>query len=575
MAYRLGELLLREGLINESQLKEALEYQKERGGRLGSIFINLGFVSEEDIAEVLSKQQGVPAINLSKFEIDKSVLNIIPEEHCRKALIIPISKIGDTLTLAMVEPTNLMTISEIEFMTGLKVQPVIAPESAIRAAIDKHYGTTSEVEIKKTFEEFQGEFGTDESIEFLTEEEEMNIAEMEQEAEKGPIVQYVNNLIKIAVEKGASDIHIEPYEKKLRVRYRIDGILYEQQEPPYTMKDGIITRVKVISKLRIDEKRVPQDGRIKTKIKLANGKVKEIDMRVSTLPTLYGEKVVMRILDKEQLRLDLTQLGFEEESLEKFKRAIRRPWGIILVTGPTGSGKTNTLYSAISTLNSEDTNIMTVEDPVEFNLYGINQVNVNEDAGLNFASALRSFLRQDPNIILVGEIRDFETADIAIKAALTGHLVLSTLHTNDAPSTITRLINMGIEPYLVASSLLLVVAQRLVRRLCNKCKEEASYPPKALIDVGFNPDEVKNLKIYKAKGCAACNHTGYKGRVGLFEVMEISEEIKEMIISMASTSELRRKAIEEGMYTLRMSGLEKVKKGLTSIEEVVRETVKV
>ena len=572
MAYKLGELLLKDGLITQEQLQEALSYQKERGGRLGSIFISLGMVSENDVAEVLSRQQGVPAINLSMFEIDKKALDIVKEDQCRKALIIPISKIGDTLTLAMVEPTNLMTISEIEFMTGLKVQPVIAPESAIRAAIDKYYGTSSELEIKKTFESFQEEFDA-ESVEFMEDEEDLNVAEMEQEAEKGPIVGYVNMVIAKAVEKGASDIHIEPYEKKLRVRYRIDGILYEQEEPPYKMKDGIISRIKIISKLRIDEKRVPQDGRIKTKIKLPTGRVKEIDMRVSTLPTLFGEKVVMRILDKEQLRLDLTQLGFEQQSLDKFVKAINRPWGIILVTGPTGSGKTNTLYSAISTLNKTDTNIMTVENPVEFNLYGVNQVNVNEEAGLNFASALRSFLRQDPNIILVGEIRDFETADIAIKAALTGHLVLSTLHTNDAPSTVTRLINMGIEPYLVASSLLLVVAQRLVRRLCKKCKEEATYPPKALIDIGFNPEEVKNLSLYKAKGCPVCNNTGYKGRVGLFEVMEISEEIREMIIAMASTSELRRKAIEEGMFTLRKSGLEKVKQGLTSVEEIVRETV--
>ena len=574
MAYKLGELLLKEGLISDSQLKDALNFQKQKGGRLGSILINLNMVTEEDIAETLSKQQRIPAINLSHFEIDRSVLEIVNEQNCRRTLILPVSKIGDTLTLAMVEPTNLMTISEIEFMTGLKVHPVIAPESSIRAAIDKYYGTTSEIEIKKTFEQY-GPTGEEESIQFMTEEHELSVNEIEQEAEKGPIVEYVSILIKTAVEKGASDIHIEPYEKKLRVRYRIDGILYEQPEPPYSMKDGIISRIKVISKLRIDEKRVPQDGRIKTRIRLNEGRFKEIDMRVSTLPCLFGEKVVMRILDKEQLRLDLTQLGFESSSLERFQKNIRRPWGMILVTGPTGSGKTNTLYSAISTLNVPDTNIMTVEDPVEFNLYGINQVNVNEDAGLTFASALRSFLRQDPNIILVGEIRDFETGDIGIKAALTGHLVLSTLHTNDAPSTITRLINMGIEPYLVSSSLLLVVAQRLIRRLCSKCKEEAAYPPKVLIDVGFSPEEAKTLKIFKPKGCPVCHQTGYKGRVGLFEVMEISDEIKELIASGTSHSELRRKAIEQGMFTLRTRGLEKVKNGMTSIEEVVRETVKV
>ncbi len=573
MAYKIGELLLKENLITEEQLKKALEYQKQHGGRLGSIMIKLGFVSEEDVAEILSKQQGVPAINLSKFVIDDSIREILNEDFCRRNLVLPISRIGDTLTVAMAEPTNLMTISEIEFNTGLTVQPVIAPESSIIAAINKYYGTVSDVELKKIVDKIKedGEFG----VEYLEEEAEADVAELEKEVEKGPIVEYVNFLIKDAVEKGASDIHVEVYEKKLRVRYRIDGILYEQPEPPYSLKNGIISRIKVISHLRLDEKRVPQDGRIKTKIKLTDGRLKEIDMRVSTLPTIHGEKVVMRILDKESLRLDLTQLGFEPISLEKFMNAIKKPWGIILVTGPTGSGKTNTLYSAISNLNTPEVNIMTAEDPVEFNLYGINQVNINEDAGLNFPMALRAFLRQDPNIILVGEIRDYETADIAIKAALTGHLVLSTLHTNDAPSTITRLINMGIEPYLVASSLLLVVAQRLVRRLCQRCKIEKNMSPQALIDIGFKPEEVKSLKIYGPKGCSHCNNTGYRGRIGLFEVMEINEELRELIIAGASTSELRRRAIELGMLTLRRSGLEKVKNGITSVEEVLRETVKI
>ncbi len=573
MAFKIGELLLKENLITEEQLQKALEYQKQHGGRLGSIMIKLGFVSEEDVAEILSKQQGVPAINLSKFAIDENVRTILDEDFCRRNLVLPISRIGDTLTVAMAEPTNLMTISEIEFTTGLTVQPVIAPESSIISAINKYYGTVSDVELKKIVDKIKedGEFG----VEYLEEEDEADVAELEKEVEKGPIVEYVNFLIKDAVEKGASDIHVEVYEKKLRVRYRIDGILYEQPEPPYSLKNGIISRIKVISHLRLDEKRVPQDGRIKTKIKLTDGRLKEIDMRVSTLPTIHGEKVVMRILDKESLRLDLTQLGFEPISLERFMNAIKKPWGIILVTGPTGSGKTNTLYSAISNLNTPEVNIMTAEDPVEFNLYGINQVNINEDAGLNFPMALRAFLRQDPNIILVGEIRDYETADIAIKAALTGHLVLSTLHTNDAPSTITRLINMGIEPYLVASSLLLVVAQRLVRRLCQRCKVKKNMSPQALIDIGFKPEEVKSLKIYGPKGCSHCNSTGYKGRIGLFEVMEINEELRELIIAGASTSELRRRAIELGMLTLRRSGLEKVKSGITSVEEVLRETVKI
>ncbi len=573
MAFKIGELLLKENLITEEQLKKALEYQKEHGGRLGSIMIKLGFVSEEDIAEILSKQQGVPAINLSKFEIDDNVKEILEEEFCRRNLVLPISRIGDTLTVAMAEPTNLMTISEIEFRTSLTVQPVIAPESSIISAINRVYGTVSDLEAKRIYEKLKEEEGIG-GVEYLEEEAEADIEELEREVEKGPIVEFVNFLIRDAVEKGASDIHVEVYEKKMRIRYRIDGVLYEQSEPPLAMKNGVVSRIKVISHLRLDEKRIPQDGRIKTKVKLSDGRVKEIDMRVSTLPTIHGEKVVMRILDKESLRLDLTKLGFEPISLERFMNAIKKPWGIILVTGPTGSGKTNTLYSAISNLNTPEVNIMTAEDPVEFNLYGINQVNINEDAGLNFPMALRSFLRQDPNIILVGEIRDYETADIAIKAALTGHLVLSTLHTNDAPSTITRMINMGIEPYLVASSLLLVVAQRLVRRLCQRCKKEKKVSPQILIDIGFTPEEAKSSTIYEPKGCRFCNNTGYKGRIGLFEVMEINEEMRELIISGASTSELRRRAIEMGMLTLRRSGIEKIKNGITSIEEVLRETVK-
>ncbi len=406
----------------------------------------------------------------------------------------------------------------------------------------------------------------------VEDEEEIDLESLVASVEEAPVVKFVNMMLMDAVKKGASDIHVEPYEKFYRVRFRIDGVLHEVMKPPLSMKDAITSRIKIMSKLDIAEKRLPQDGRIKLKMKL-EGQRKELDFRVSVLPTLFGEKIVMRILDPEKLMLDMTKLGFEQESLDKFTEAIKKPYGMVLVTGPTGSGKTNTLYSAISQLNTPDTNIMTAEDPVEFNLPGINQVNVRDEIGLTFAAALRSFLRQDPNIILVGEIRDFETAEIAIKAALTGHLVLSTLHTNDAPSTISRLMNMGIEPFLVATSVNLICAQRLVRRVCKNCKEEVKVPKKTLLDIGFREDELKGLKIYKGKGCDVCNGTGYKGRVGLYEVMEVTDTIKDLILSGATALDLREQAIKEGMITLRRSGLIKIKNGITSIEEVLRETV--
>ncbi len=573
MALRLGELLIKENLITEEQLKQALEFQRSNGMRLGSALIKLGFVSEDEIAMVLSKQFGYPSINISKFEIEPEVIKLIPSEIARKYTVLPLHRMGFILTVAMADPTNLNAIEDIRFRTELSVQPVVAPETPLKMAIERYYGTTTDIAVAQAIESI-AQISEDAPHMEVVIERETDVVEIERQADQAPIVRFVNLLLYNAIEKRASDVHIEPYEKELRVRLRIDGVLYPIKPPPFAHKDAIISRIKILSKMDIAEKRLPQDGRIKFKLKGSDGNPKEVDMRVSTLPTVFGEKVVIRILDKTQLKLDLTQLGFEPISFQKFEDAISKPWGIILVTGPTGSGKTNTLYSAISKLNTTDTNILTVEDPVEFNIQGINQVNVKEDIGLNFATALRAFLRQDPNIILVGEIRDFETADIAMKAALTGHLVFSTIHTNDAASTISRLINMGIEPFLVANALILIVAQRLVRRLCNKCKVLNPLSPQVLIELGFLPDEIKNLKVYKPKGCSECNHTGYRGRIGLFEVMSITDEIRELIVSGAHAIEIRNKAIEQGMITLRRSGLEKIKNGITSVEEVVRETMR-
>ncbi len=570
MALKLGELLLKAGLITQPQLDKALEEQRAHGGKIGEILQRLGYVSEEDIIECLSHQFGVPSINLRHFEIDASVARLITEEMARKYNVVPIVKTGQTLTVAMADPTNIFAIDEITFSTGFKVDPVVASEQAISEAIEKLYGTSRELEIKKVIEDLaQVE---EEALELLEEEEELDVSELAKESSEAPVVRLVNIILTDAIKRGASDIHIEPYEKTFRVRYRIDGVLQEVMSPPLRLKDAITSRVKILAKLDIAEKRLPQDGRIKLKAKV-EGRTRELDYRVSTVPTLFGEKVVLRLLDKENLRLDMTKLGFEKGSLKKFEDAILKPYGMVLVTGPTGSGKTNTLYSAISRINTPEVNIMTAEDPVEFQLPGVNQVQMKESIGLNFAAALRAFLRQDPNIILVGEIRDFETAEIAIKAALTGHLVLSTLHTNDAPSTISRLMNMGIEPFLVATSVNVIAAQRLVRRICTNCKEQVEVPIQALLSVGFSEAEAHSLKIFHGRGCDRCGGTGYKGRVGLFEVMEISEDIRELILSGATVVELRRKAIEEGMITLRQSGLHKIREGITTIEEVVRETV--
>ena len=571
MSSRLGEILIKENLITSDQLRQALEHQKSTGGRLGTCLMKLGFISDDEITGVLSRQYGVPSINLKYYEVDANVIKLIPQDTAVRYQIVPLSRVGSTLTIAMTDPTNVFAMDDIKFMTGFNVEPVVASETAIAEAISKFYGEAeSTEELSKVMKDLTGEEAAD--LELAAEEQEMNLSELERAAEEAPIIKLVNLILTDAVKRGASDIHIEPYEKELRVRFRIDGILQAVMSPPLKLRDAIISRVKIMAKLDISEKRLPQDGRIMIKYR-KDGKIKDLDFRVSTIPALYGEKIVMRLLDKENLRLDMTKLGFEPESLTKFERAILRPYGMVLVTGPTGSGKTNTLYSSIARLNTPETNIMTAEDPVEFQLAGINQVQMKDQIGLNFAAALRAFLRQDPNIILVGEIRDFETAEIAVKAALTGHLVLSTLHTNDAPSTISRLMNMGIEPFLVATSVNLICAQRLVRKICANCKEVLKVPEQAMLDAGYTQEELATTQIFIGKGCGTCNKTGYKGRVGLYEVMEITDELRELILVGASAIELKKKASDNGMLTLRRSGLTKVALGMTTIEEVVRETV--
>ena len=591
MSAKLGEILVRENLLSAQHLREAIDYQREHGGRLGYNLVKLGLVTDEMITAVLSRQYGIPSVNLDLFQIDESVLRLIPQEVAQKYSVIPLSRVGATLTLAMVDPTNVFAMDDIKFMTGLNVEPVVVAEVSVQQAIAKCYGTTREIEVASVSSDeadLEGaaangngngsngkithadlvsldtiDFKTEasENIEVLEETESIDLSTLAQESVDAPVVRLVNVLLVDSLRRGASDIHIEPYEKELRIRFRIDGVLYDVMHPPLKLRDGIISRLKIMSRLDISEKRLPQDGRIKIKVKV-DSRSRELDFRVSTLPTLFGEKVVLCLLDKENLMLDMTKLGFEPESLVKFQRNISKPYGMVLVTGPTGSGKTNTLYSALQSLNTVETNIMTAEDPVEFNLMGINQVQMKEQIGLNFAAALRAFLRQDPNIVLVGEIRDFETAEIAIKAALTGHLVLSTLHTNDAPSTISRLMNMGIEPFLVATSVNLIQAQRLIRRICSGCKKEHQMPPEVLIEMGVGPEEASTLKTFKGAGCSTCNNTGYKGRIGLYEVMEITDEIRELILIGASALELRKKAIEDGMITLRASGMQKIRVGV-------------
>jgi type IV pilus assembly protein PilB len=575
MPSQIGEILVKENFITSEQLETALKHQRQHGGRLGSILISLGFVQDDDITSVLSKQYGVPSINLAFFEIDPAVIKLISVETAQKYMVVPLSRVGSTLTIATVDPTNVFAIDDIKFITGFNVEPVVATEASILEALEKYYGTSHAIELKKVYEEIA--LGEKESFELDLEtgsdgEEQISIDELQRCSEEAPIIKLVNLILSESLKKGASDIHLEPYEKDVRIRFRIDGILYNIMTPPLRLRDAITSRIKIMAKMDIAEKRLPQDGRIKIRTSF-NSKRQEIDFRVSALPTLFGEKIVLRILNRDNLPLDMSKLGFEEMSLKRIEAGILKPYGMVLVTGPTGSGKTSTLYSALNRLNTPETNIMTAEDPVEYNFRGINQVQIKEQIGLTFAAALRSFLRQDPNIILVGEIRDFETTEIAIKAALTGHLVLSTVHTNDAPSTVSRLLNMGIEPFLVATSVHLICAQRLIRKICNECKNELKTPLQTLIDIGFSPEEAKNIQTFKGDGCKNCNSTGYKGRIGLYEVMEVSEAIQELILVGASAREIKRKAVEEGMFTLRQSGLNKIKAGITTLDEVLRETV--
>lgn len=562
---RLGEELLKAGLINEEQLKKALEEQRKDGGRIGFNLVKLGYIDEEDVTSFLSKQYNVPSINLSSFDIETSVIDLVPEDTARKYQVIPVTRTGSILTVAMSDPSNVFALDDIKFMTGYNVEPVVSSESAIKGAIDKCYGSTSVLAEVAEFDEDMVEI-----MEESEEEEELDVGALEEATTDAPVVRLVSMVLKNAVLKGVSDIHIEPYEKNFRIRYRQDGDMYEVMTPPLKLKDAITSRVKILSKLDIAEKRLPQDGRLKIKLNK-----KDIDFRVSCLPVIHGEKIVMRILDKSNLQLDLRKLGFEKKAMDDFQEAIKSPYGMVLVTGPTGSGKTTTLYSALDQLNTIETNIMTAEDPVEFNIKGINQVQMKDEIGLNFASALRSFLRQDPDIIMVGEIRDFETAEIGVKAALTGHLVLSTLHTNDAPSTVNRLLNMGVEPFLVSSSVLLILAQRLARKICKDCKTEIPTPPmESLLKVGFQKDEIGTFKFYKGAGCNTCNGTGNKGRIAVYEVMPITDGIKEAILSGQSSIEIRDIARSEGMLTLRDSGLKKVVEGMITIDEVLKITLK-
>jgi len=561
---RIGELLVKENLITPLQLKNAVTAQRSSGGRLGHELTKLGYIEENELIAFLSKQYSVPSINLSEFEIDQEVLKVLPKEVVTRHQVIPVNKTGSTLIVAMADPSNIYAVDDIKFITGMKIDVVVASEQAIAESIEKYY--TSTVSFDEVMIDFVEE---DEEFEFEDEsEEDINVLDLQKSAGDAPVVKLVNLILLDAIRKGASDIHIEPYEKQVRIRYRIDGVLYEVMKPPTKLKDAITSRLKIMSNLDIAERRLPQDGRIK--MKMGRGKV--MDFRVSILPVLWGEKVVMRLLDQSNLQLDMTKLGFEEKVLADFKGAIHKPFGMILITGPTGSGKTTTLYSTLSELNKTTTNICTAEDPVEYNLFGINQVQMHDDIGLNFASSLRSFLRQDPDIVMVGEIRDFETAEIAVKAALTGHLVLSTLHTNDAPSSVSRMLNMGIEPFLVASSVNLIGAQRLVRKLCADCGEPIDVPDQVLIDLGVAPEDCADFQVMRGAGCRTCNNTGYKGRIAVYEIMVMTDELAEFVLNGASTLELKREAIRQGMKTLRMSALTKLSEGKTSMEEVVRAT---
>jgi type IV pilus assembly protein PilB len=565
---RLGDLLVAEGLISEAQLKQALADQKGKTEKLGSILARLGFITEEQLIGFLARQYGIPSITLNNIDVDAETLRLVPAPIARKYEVLPVKRIGGTLTLAMADPTNVFALDDVAFMTSLQILPVVAPQAAIRKAIDKAYESVPQ---QSSMTEMMSEITADANVEVLEGESDsagVDVFELKESADEAPVVKLVNMVLVDAIRKGASDLHWEPYEKVFRIRFRIDGVLQEMLSPPKRLEPAIISRLKIMSNLDISERRVPQDGRIKLRFG-----TKEIDFRVSILPTIFGEKAVLRILDKESLQLDMTKLGFDSWSYEKFSHAIHQPYGMVLITGPTGSGKTTTLYSAISTINSPDHNIMTAEDPVEYNLKGVNQVQVNDGIGRTFATVLRSFLRQDPDVILVGETRDLETAQISVRAALTGHLVFTTLHTNDCPSTIARLVDMGIQPFLLSSALLLMLAQRLGRRICKDCKQPVEGKEEDLVRYGYVPQGRGAVTFYRGAGCATCNGTGMKGRVAIYEVMPITEALKDMILEEASTAELREQAQKEGMKTLRQAGLQKVLDGVTTVEEVVRVTL--
>ncbi len=572
---KMGDILIKEDVINLDQLKSAIQEQKHSGRKLGETLLNLGYIDENQLVAYLSKQYAVPAINLEQFDVSGEALDLVPRDSALKHKLVPIDRSGSTLVVAMADPSNIFAIDDLKFATGQNIEVVVASERSIKTAIEKHYGSQEEwqkkVEAEKSQEEVGKLFGDLEDFVLdIASDEELDLGDLKEASEEAPVIRLVNHILLESIRREASDIHIEPYETDYRVRLRIDGVLYDILKPPPQLKNPVSSRIKVMANLDIAERRLPQDGRIKIKA----GKGRTMEYRVSCLPTITGEKVVMRLLDQDSLKLDLTQLGFNDDELKLFRESIYQPFGMVLITGPTGSGKTTTLYSGLMELNREDVNISTAEDPVEYSLSGVNQVQMHETIGLNFSSALRSFLRQDPDIILVGEIRDYETAEISIKAALTGHLVLSTLHTNDAPSTITRLLNMGVEPFLLTASLNAILAQRLVRKVCPDCKEVVDVSPQVLIDLGVSPKEVSDYVVYRGSGenCKTCMGTGYKGRIAIYEVLRITEEIKEFILSGASALELKREAMRQGMKTLRQSALLKLKQGITTIEEVVRNT---
>jgi type IV pilus assembly protein PilB len=561
---RIGELLVRQKLISLQQLRKAQEEQRREGTSLGYALAKMGFVSDKQITEFLSQQYRVQAVDLREYEIDPEVLKLIPHEICERHRILPVSRAGSSLIVAMADPSNLHAIDDIKFTTGYNVEPVVASETAIMEAIERYYTQESNISYDEIMEGFD-----ENEIEFADDGDEDGILDLERASEDAPVVRLCNAILLSAIKKGASDIHIEPYEKLLRVRYRVDGVLHDEMHPPLKLKNAISSRFKIMASLDIAERRLPQDGRIKLKL----GKGREMDFRVNCLPTIWGEKICMRLLDKGNLQLDMTKLGFETKALEDFKEAIYKPFGMVLVTGPTGSGKTTTLYSALSELNKVGTNISTAEDPVEYNLMGINQVQMHDDIGLNFAAALRAFLRQDPDIIMVGEIRDFETAEIGVKAALTGHLVLSTLHTNDAPATISRLLNMGIEPFLVTAACNLVLAQRLARKICADCKVDTEVDPEVLVDIGFTPAQIAQGGLKRGSGCRTCSDSGYKGRIALYEVMPLTDKLKEMVLQGCSAAELKQQMIADGIATLRMAAINKTLDGVTTVDEVLRCTV--